>query len=164
MQILAKKKNEALKSTWSDEESKGSQEEDDLVSNQIAFSGSLVSNNCVLMQGCAGVVTESVCFSAKSGYVALENKSATNSDCGSEFDCGDESEKDDESLHEAYEKMYAQWLKVCASNRALNGKIQVLHNLNAKAKVRFLNLNYCLLKNLRISSQSLPNSRELKNH
>ena len=40
-----KKKNEALKLTWSDEESEGSQEEDDLVSNQVVFSGTLVSGN-----------------------------------------------------------------------------------------------------------------------
>ena len=85
-----------MKSTWSDEESKGSQEEDNLVSNQVAFSGSLVSDNFVFMQGRAGISTESVCLSAKSGFVALENKSATNSDYGSESDCGDKSEKDDE--------------------------------------------------------------------
>ena len=40
-----KKKNKALKSTWSDEESEGSQEEDELVSNQVVFSGSLVLDN-----------------------------------------------------------------------------------------------------------------------
>ena len=51
------KKNKALKSTWSDEESEGIQEEDDLVSNQVAFSGTLISDNCLFMQGCARVVT-----------------------------------------------------------------------------------------------------------
>ena len=60
------------------------------------------------MQGGAGVATESVCVSAKIGSVTLENKLATRSECGSESDSGDESEKDNESLHEAYQKMYAQ--------------------------------------------------------
>ena len=60
------------------------------------------------MQGHAGVATESVCLSAKIGSIALENKSATRSECGLESDYRDESKKDDKSLHEAYEKMYAQ--------------------------------------------------------
>ena len=58
------------------------------------------------MHGCANVSTDIVCLHAKSGSVALENKSATTSKCGSESDCGDEYEKDDESLHEVHEKMY----------------------------------------------------------
>ena len=37
-----KNKNKALKSTWSDEEFEGSQEEDDLESNQVVFSSALV--------------------------------------------------------------------------------------------------------------------------
>ena len=57
-----KKKNKALKSTWSDDESEGSQEDNELVNNQVAFSGSLVSNNFVFIQGRAGVATESVCW------------------------------------------------------------------------------------------------------
>ena len=68
------------------------------------------------MHGRAGVATESVCLSVKLGSVSLENKTTTNNEYGLESDCRDESKKDDESLHEAYEKMYAQWLKVCASN------------------------------------------------
>ena len=65
----------------------------------------MVSNNCVFMQGRASVATKFVCLSTKSGFISLENKSATNSDCGLESNCGDESDKDDESLHEAYERM-----------------------------------------------------------
>ena len=44
-----KKKNKALKSTWSDEEFEGSQEEDDLVSNQVTFFGTLVYGNHFLL-------------------------------------------------------------------------------------------------------------------
>ena len=87
-----KKKNEALKSTWSDEESKGSQEDDELVSNQVTFSVSLISNDRVFMQGRAGVATDSICLSAKIVSVVLENKSAK-SEFGSKYDCGDEFEK-----------------------------------------------------------------------
>ena len=41
----------ALKSAGSDEESNNSQEDDNLISNQAAFIGTLVSDNHVLMQG-----------------------------------------------------------------------------------------------------------------
>ena len=44
-----KKKSKALKSTWSDKESDGSQEDDNMVSNQVAFSSTLVSGNHVLV-------------------------------------------------------------------------------------------------------------------
>ena len=61
-----KKKSKALKSTWNDEESDGNQEEDNLVSNQVAFSGCLVSSNRVLMQGLPGsVATNTVYLSTK---------------------------------------------------------------------------------------------------
>ena len=94
----------------------------------------------------AGVATESVCLSAKISSIALENKLATKSECGSESDCGDESEKDDESLHEAYKKMYAQWLKVCTSNRALNGEIHVLRDLNEKVEGKISKLEVLLVE------------------
>ena len=45
-----KKKNKALKSTWSDEESEGSQEDVELVSNQVMFSISFISDDRVFMQ------------------------------------------------------------------------------------------------------------------
>ena len=58
-----KKKNKALKSTWNDEEFEGNQEEDDLVSNQVAFSGTLVSGNRLFMQRRSGsVATDTICL------------------------------------------------------------------------------------------------------
>ena len=103
--------------TWSDEEFDGSLEEDNLVSNQVAFSSTLVSGSHLFMQGRSGsVATDTVCLSAKSDTVAIDNKSATRSLCDSNSDYGDESEKDDESLQEAYEKMYTQWLKICVTS------------------------------------------------
>ena len=53
-----------------------------------------------------------------------DNKTSFSSLCDFDLDYRDKSEKDDESLHETYEKMYTQWLKVFATNRALNNKIQ----------------------------------------
>ena len=85
-------------------------------------------------------------MAAKSGSVALENKLETNSNCGSESDGGDEPDKDDQSL--AYEKMYAQWLKVCAANRALNSEIHVLHDLNVKAEGKIFELEVLLAEQI----------------
>ena len=134
--------------TWSDEESDGSQEDGNLVSNQVAFSGTLVSGNRVLVQGRLGfVTTDYVCLSVKSDTIATNSKIASNSLCDSDLDCGDESEKDDESLQEAYEKMYTQWLKVCATNRALNGEIQELRDLKAKAEGKVVQLEVLFAKN-----------------
>ena len=48
--------------------------------------------------------------------------------------------------------MYTQWLKVYASNRALNGEIQVLHDLNAKAAGKISELEVLLAEKDGISS------------
>ena len=71
-----------------------------------------------MQEGWGSVATDTISFSVKSGTVATDSKSASSSLCDSNLDCGDESEKDDEK--EEYEKMYTQWLKVCATNWALN--------------------------------------------
>ena len=127
--------------------SEGSQEEDDLVSNQVAFSGMLVSGNQLFMQGRSDfVATDSVCLSMKSNIVATDNKSATSSTCHSDSNSGDDSKKDDESLQEAYKKIYTQWLKVSASNQALNSEIQVLCELNPKAEGKIFELEVLLAK------------------
>ena len=103
------------------------------------------SSNRVLVQGCPGsVATEIVCLSIKSDTVATNSKIASNSLCDFDSDCGDESEKDDENLQEAYEKMYSQWLKVCATNRALNNEIQELRNLKAKVEGKVVQLETSL--------------------
>ena len=85
--------------TWSEKESDGSQEEYNMVNNQVAFSRMLVSGNCVLVQGCLVSVTIDVaCMFVKSNTIATNNKTPANSLCGSDSDNGDESENDDESL------------------------------------------------------------------
>ena len=88
-----------------------------MVNNQVAFFDTLVSGNCVLMQGHSGfVVINTACLPIKSDTVTTDSKLATRSLCDSDSDCGNEFKKDDESLQEAYEKVYTQWLKVCATN------------------------------------------------
>ena len=125
----------ALKSTWNDEESDGNQEDDNLVSNQVVFFGSLVSGNRVLGQERSGpVAIDTVCLSIILDIVATDSKTTSSSLCDFDSDCGDESEKEDESLQEAYEKMYTQWLKMCATNRALNSEVQELYNLKVKGE------------------------------
>ena len=99
-----------MKSTWSDEEFEGIQEEDELVSNQVAFFGTLVSDNCVFMQGREGVATEYVCLSAKLGSIALETNQQPKVTVVQNL-IVEMSLKKTMSL-EVYEMMYAQWLKV----------------------------------------------------
>ena len=78
-----------------------------MVSNQVIFSGTLVSGNRVLMQGHLGfVATYVVCMPIKSDIVATYSKKTAISLCGSNSDSGDESKNDNESLQEAYKKMY----------------------------------------------------------
>ena len=103
--------------TWSDNESDGSQEEDDMVSNLVAFSSNFVSSNRVLVQGHSrSVVTYVVYTSVKSYTVATKSKIIASSLCDSDSDNRDESENDNESLQEAYERMCSQWLRICATN------------------------------------------------
>ena len=88
-------KSKALKLTWSDEESDGSQEDDN-----------------VLVQGHSrSIAINIVCLYVKLDTITTNSKTASNILCDSDSDCGDEPETDDESLQEAYEKMYTQWLK-----------------------------------------------------
>ena len=104
-----------------------------MVSNQVTFSGKLVSCNCVLEKGRSGVVAiDTVYMSVKLDIVALDSKTTTNSSCGFDLDNGNEFENNNESLQEAYEKMYTQWLKVCAINRALGSENQELRNPKIK--------------------------------
>ena len=95
----------ATTSTWSDEKSNGSYEEENMVSNQVIFSGTLVSGNSMLMQRRSGsVATYVVCMSVKSNTVATYRKMVAISLCGSNSDSGDESKNNDESLQEVYTK------------------------------------------------------------
>ena len=96
---IRKKTSKAMTSTWNDEKSYVSQEKDNMVSNQVAFSGSLVSNNYVLVQGrTESIATDVVCKFVKSDTIVTDSKTATSSLYGFDSDSGDKSENDDEYL------------------------------------------------------------------
>ena len=77
-----------------------------MVSNQVAFSGSLFSTNRLFMKDCSELVaTDTICLSVKSDSVEIECKAATSHSHELDLDSGEESKKDEESLHEAYEKI-----------------------------------------------------------
>ena len=64
-----------------------------MVSSQVAYSGMLVLDNCVLVQGRSGfVATDVVCMSVKSDTVAIESNTAASSLCDSDSNSGDKSE------------------------------------------------------------------------
>ena len=89
-----KKKNKTLKLTRSDDESNGSQEEDNLVISQVAFFGTFVLGNHLFMRGrSSSVATNIVCLYAKLDTVAIDSKSATNNLHDLDSDYEDESEK-----------------------------------------------------------------------
>ena len=66
--------------------------------------------------------------------------------------------------------MYAQWLKVCASNRALNGEIHVLRNLNEQVECNISELEVLLaektetLKTVTIELERTQKSLRLLNN
>ena len=77
-----------------------------MVSNQVAFFGSLFSTNHLFLKDCSKpVATNTICLSVKSDSVATECKATTSHSHESDLDNGEESEKDEESLQETYEKM-----------------------------------------------------------
>ena len=93
----------------------------------------------------------------------MESKTATNSNCGSESDYRNESKEDNESLHEAYEKMYTQWLSVWALHHALNGEIQVFYDVNVKAEGKISELELLLVekyKNLKSVTTELERTQK----
>ena len=69
-----------------------------MISNQVAFTGSLFSDNHVLVQQSASSVIDAVSNTTILKTVATENKTTTSNLCGSDSKSGDESENDDESL------------------------------------------------------------------
>ena len=96
-----KKKSKAMTSVWSDEDSDGSQEEDDNNVRQIAFIGSLVYNdNLAIRKTTESVVTD-----------FFENSIATDTKYYSveiDLDSSAEFETDEKARQDTYENMYAQ--------------------------------------------------------
>ena len=111
-----KKKGKSFNTTQSDEESEGSEEEDDHVNNYIAFQ-----------------VTSKKDVSASVTIDAAKSKT-TNSDCDavavsdpeSDLDSSDGEEPNTEDIQEAYQIIYENWLKVWKTNKALKEKVAEL--------------------------------------
>ena len=85
-------------------------------------------------------------MSIKSYVVATDNKTVANSLCESNSDSGDESKNDDESLQETYKKIYIQWIKMCATNRALGSENQELCNLKNKEEGKVQQLDVVIVE------------------
>ena len=85
-------------------------------------------------------------MSIKLDTIATESKIVASSLCGSDSNSGDKSENNDESLQETYEKMYTQWLKVCAAIRALGSENQERRNLKTKAEGMVLQLKALIVE------------------
>ena len=65
-----------------------------MVSNHVAFSGTLVFGNRLFMQGRSGsVAMDTICLSIKLDTIAIDSKLASSSLCDSNSDCGDELKK-----------------------------------------------------------------------
>ena len=103
-----KKKCKSLKTTWSDEDSDGSEEEDDHVRNYIAFQ--VTSKKNAFESVTPAVATSRI---EKSDF----NIATTN---GSEFDLdsSDGEELSTKDIQKAYQIMYENWIKVCKANKA----------------------------------------------
>ena len=87
--------------------------------SHIAFTGSLVTiNNLVVKKTAESIVID---FTMKS--VTTDGNC---SNAGTDSDSGEESKVDEEAHEDAYENMYAQWLRVCNKNRALVSKNSTL--------------------------------------
>ena len=103
-------------------------------------------------------------MSIKSGTFATDSKTTSNSLCSSDSESGDESKNDDKSLQEAYEKIYTQWLKVCAINQVLTSEIQELRDLKTKAEGKAVQLEALLAekdKNLKFIATELERTQKM---
>ncbi|PON85451.1 hypothetical protein TorRG33x02_187310, partial [Trema orientale] len=115
-----KKKSKAMTTTWSDEESEGSQEEDDNhVSNHIAFGVSLVSDDVCSLQKSAGCVATQSTQRSSVATSGIEKDHDTDSN-------SDESKLNEDSIRASYENMYSQWIRIVDQNRSLEGRISAL--------------------------------------
>ena len=93
--------------------------EDDNNGSHIAFTSSLVTiENLAIKKTTEFFVTD---FTVKS--VAI-NENCSNA--GIDSDSDEESEVDEEACQDAYENVYAQWLKVCDENHAFISKSSTL--------------------------------------
>ena len=118
---LKKKKNKAMKSTWSDDESSNASQDEDEEhnSNFVAF-----NVTTVLSDGSTTSKDASVAESVGT-EISMKDVSAE-----SEFDTYTNSEEEDidiEEVQKAYEKMYSKWTVVCKVNISLEEQVKSLN-------------------------------------
>ena len=118
---LKKKKNKAMKSTWSDDESSNASQDEDEEhnSNFVAFNVTTVLSDGSTTSKDASVA-ESVGTEISMKDVSAESESDTYTD-------SEEEDIDIEEVQKAYEKMYSKWTVVCKVNISLEEQVK---NLN----------------------------------
>ncbi|XP_024020928.1 uncharacterized protein LOC112091467 [Morus notabilis] len=110
-----KKKKKTFNVTWSDEESDGSQENEDHVNNYVAFNVHQdVSNNSVADRVTNDVGTSSVIHS---------QKPEVNGDLSDSDSFSNDGELTQETIQEAYESMFNKWIQVVKLNKSLEKKL-----------------------------------------
>jgi len=117
---LKKKKKKSFNAIWSDEDSEGSQEDEDHVSNYVVF-------NVYTDQS---VYADSVTKSVAESVATLPVTDSVNSENGGNFS-DSESNSDGEELtidaiQESYKTMFSKWVKVCEMNKSLREQVDEL--------------------------------------
>ena len=118
---LKKKKNKAMKSTWSDDESSNASQDEDEEhnSNFVAFNVTTVLSDGSTTSKDASVA-ESVGTEISMKDVSAESESDTYTD-------SEEEDIDIEEVQKAYEKMYSKWTVVCKVNISLEEQVKSLN-------------------------------------
>ncbi|XP_024028691.1 uncharacterized protein LOC112093781 [Morus notabilis] len=136
-----KKKKKSFNATWSDEDSEGSPEDEDHVSNYVAF-------NVYTDQS---VFVDSVTKSVADSVATLPVTDSVNSENGGDFS-DSESDSDGEELtidatQESYKTMFSKWIKVCEMNKSLREQVGELVKENDVLKRVAVNNEFQATKN-----------------
>ncbi|GMN44981.1 hypothetical protein TIFTF001_014175 [Ficus carica] len=141
---ILKKKGKSLNTNWSDEESEGSQEDDeDQVRNYVAFN---IVTNCDIMKDYVIIITKSVATPvATSGTIATP--AATSSATLDEFDdsrseCNSDDDLSNEEIQSAYKEMYNKLIQVCRINKSLEIRVVELHKEKDVVKKAVINYKF----------------------
>ena len=114
-----------MNTSWSDEDSKDSQnKEEDLVGN-VAFASYLSNKSCSLTQKKTDYVATKTahCYNNK---ISVRKKCDNLTESYSKNNGG--SEFDDNDLKDVYQQTYSQWLKVRKENQYLISRVDILVN------------------------------------
>ncbi|XP_024019584.1 uncharacterized protein LOC112091065 [Morus notabilis] len=117
-----KKRKKSLNVTWSGEDSKGSQEDDDHVNNYVAFNVYQDVPNCSVTDH----FTTHVAISSATSSATHSGKPEENIDFLDSDGSSDGEELTDETIHEAYETMFNKWVLVVKMNKSLQERVDEL--------------------------------------